>query len=85
MPAARYLRFQSQGKQHEEAFKADFDPSGGLVGHWGLLGAAVKKMCNPRNLSPDTAYTSKHKRGASSTALAPQVTKEGGGICLTRL
>ena len=42
-------------QQHEEAFKADFDPSGGLVGHRGLLGRDVKKFSIQRNLLPDTA------------------------------
>ena len=73
-------------QQHEEAFKADFDPFGGLIGQWGLLGRGVKKMCNPRNFSSYTAYTSKKQaRGESSTALAQQITKEGGSICLRGL
>ena len=31
-------------QQHEEAFTADSDPSGGLVGHRGLLGRDVKNF-----------------------------------------
>jgi hypothetical protein len=75
-------------QQHEEAFKADFDPSGGLVGHRGLLGRDVKKFSIQRNLLPDTAiyltrlYRPKASAGAPPTAVAQRITKEGGAYVL---
>ena len=63
-------------QQHEEAFKADFDPSGGLVGHRGLLGRDAKKILIQRNLLPGTAiyltrlYRPKASAGAPPTAVA---------------
>ena len=79
------------GQQHEEAFKADFDPSEGLVGHWGLLGPGVKKRVIrgtfhlTRRIPLAIVRQSKREGRRQRLRSKLQITNEGGITCLTRL